>query len=70
MDAADGIAMLEYAMEQEEDKLLFARWVQGAQYVQSFDDFKASLRPPENKPTDVILEDVGNILQAFERERA
>lgn len=69
MDAEQGIALLEYAMEQETDRLLFARWIQGAQYSQSFDEFKAALRPPVIKPETVVLEDVGSILQAFEQGR-
>ena len=69
MDMEAGVGLLEYAMEQETDRMIFERWIQGAQYSQSFDDFKAALRPREMKPEHVVLEDVGNILQAFERER-
>lgn len=69
MDMEAGMSLLEYAMEQEADRMIFARWIQGAQYSQSFEQFKAALRPPEMKPTEVVLEDVGNILQAFEQER-
>lgn len=69
MDVESGMSLLEYAMEQEADRMIFARWIQGAQYSQSFEQFKAALRPPEMKPTEVVLEDVGNILQAFEQER-
>ena len=69
MPAADGLALLEYAMEQETDRLLFDRWVQGAQYSVSFDEFKASLRKTPDRPAEDILEDVGNILQAFEKAR-
>lgn len=69
MPAADGLALLEYAMEQETDRLLFDRWIQGAQYSVSFDEFKASLHRPPDRPTEDILEDVGNILQAFEKAR-
>lgn len=69
MDAEDGILILEHALEKEEDALIFSRWVQGAQYTMSFEQFKEALRPPEMKPTEMVLEDVGNILQAFEQKR-
>lgn len=68
MDAEDGIRLLEYALEKESDDLIFSRWIQGAQYTMSFEDFKASLSRTE-RPTEEILEDVGSILEAFEKER-
>lgn len=60
--------LLEYALEKEADELIFARWIHAAQYTMSFDAFKASLSHRE-KPTKEVLEDVGNILEAFENER-
>ena len=69
MDANAAVSLLEHAFEQEEDQRIFARWVQGAQYKMSFSDFKKALRKPPVKSTDAILNDVGNILQAFEKER-
>ena len=68
MDAEAGIQLLEYALQREEDDLIFSRWVHGAQYTMSFDAFKASLTRRE-RPTEEVLEDVGNILEAFEKER-
>ena len=56
-------------MELEEDAQLFQRWIQQAQYSVSFEDFKASLYRPAPKPTAEVLEDVGNILEAFEAGR-
>lgn len=69
MDAEEGVALLRYALEREEDELIFRRWVQGPQYTMSFDAFKASLAKPKDKPSEVILEDVETILGAFEAER-
>ena len=69
LEAEDGILLLEYALEKEEDALIFSRWVQGAQYTMSFDSFKASLARKPEKPAEEVLEYVGNILQAFEQER-
>lgn len=68
MDAEDGILLLEYALEKEEDALIFSRWIHGAQYTLSFADFKTLLSRKE-KPVKEVLEDVDNIMAAFERER-
>ncbi len=71
MDAADGVALLAFALQQEEDRLLFARWIQGAHNVMSFDEYKSALeqkrKPP--KTEEEILDDVGNILTSFEKGR-
>lgn len=48
--------------------MIFSRWIHGAQYTMSFKDFKASLCRRE-KPTEEILADVDNIMEAFEKER-
>lgn len=55
-------------MQKEEDKLLFSRWIQGAQYTMSFSDYKGSLSRRE-KATEEVLADVDNIMEAFEKER-
>ena len=68
MDAGTGIQLLEHALKKEEEDLLFSRWIQGAQYTMSFDDFKASLTR-RDKPTEEVLADVDNIMEAFEKER-
>lgn len=73
MEANAGIALLEYAIEKEEDQLLFARWVQREQYAMSFSAYKAELKKAQKrisvKSTNEILDDVGTILRAFEKER-
>ena len=69
MDAEAGITLLEYALEQEEDQRLFERWVQDAQYSMSFESFKESLKKRPAKSEKAVLEDVENILCAFEKER-
>ena len=68
MDAEAGIVLIEYALGKEEDALIFSRWIHAAQYAMSFGDFKAALSRRE-KPTSVVMEDVGDILKAFEKER-
>lgn len=70
LDAEYGISLLKYALEKEEDDLLYARWVQSSAHtVMSFDEFKGKMRTPQPKDTEAILEDVGQILNAFEAER-
>lgn len=69
MDAEAGITLLEYALEQEEEQRIFDRWIQGAQYSMSFESFKTSLTKRPAKSEKAVLEDVENILCAFEKER-
>lgn len=69
MDAEEGMALLQNAAEREQELMLFARWVAGPQYSVSFDEFKAQLSRPPEKPAAAILEDVGNIMTAWEGQR-
>lgn len=69
MDAEDGIALLLHAMEAEETERIFQRWINGYQHM-SFDAFRAELTPKPDKPTEEIMEDVGNIMQAWEVMRS
>lgn len=48
---------------------MFQRWINGYQYM-SFDDFRAELTPKPDKPTEEIMEDVGNIMRAWEVTRS
>lgn len=49
-------------MEQEREEKLWQRWIAGAQYSVSFDEFKRSLRPPQFADEKKLMEDVKNIL--------
>ena len=69
MEATEGVALLQHAAEREQEQLLFARWVAGPQFSMSFDEFKARLNRPPEKPAAAILDDVGNILTAWEGQR-
>lgn len=62
MEADEGLSLLLYALEQEEDALLFNRWVNGLQYSISFDEFKQKLKPVRQKSEKEILADVKHIL--------
>lgn len=45
MPVDDGISLLAFAFDKEEEDKLFARWVGFAQYEVSFDEFKRKLKP-------------------------
>lgn len=60
--------LLRHALEQEEEEKLFARWINGYQHM-SFAAFKAALTPPDSRDEAEILDDVGQILTAWEGVR-
>lgn len=45
MPLDDGISLLAYAFEAEENDKLYARWIGFAQYEVSFEEFKRRLKP-------------------------
>ena len=45
MPSNDGISLLLYAMEKEEDDKLFARWIAGPQLQYGYEEFKELLKP-------------------------
>ena len=65
MPAEEGLSLLLFAFAQEEDGLLFQRWVNGPQFSVSFEEFKQGLRPAPQKSEKEILEDVEHILSTF-----
>lgn len=68
MEAEDGVALLVHAVEAEETERLFQRWINGYQHM-SFDQFRAELTPKPDKPTEEIMEEVGDIMRAWEVTR-
>lgn len=61
MPVEDGISLLVYAFEKEDEDKLFDRWVNAAQYEVSFDEFKRNLQPVtiDEKKT---LEDIDELM--------
>ena len=61
MPVEDGISLLVYAFEKEDEDKLFDRWVNAAQYEVSFDEFKSKLQPVaiDEKKT---LEDIDELM--------
>jgi len=45
MPVEDGISLLAFAFEKEDDDKLFTRWVGFSQYEIGFDEFKRRLQP-------------------------
>ena len=68
MEAEDGVALLVHAVEAEETERLFQRWINGYQHM-SFDQFWAELTPQPDKTTEEIMEEVGDIMRAWEVTR-
>jgi hypothetical protein len=61
----EGIKLIEYGIEKEQEDKLFQRWVAGYQHSESFDDFKNKLinkHISDNKTEEEILSDVAVIL--------
>lgn len=65
MDADDSLPLLLFAFEQEAERLLFDRWINGPQFSMSFDEFKNVLNPPSPKPEQEIIADAIQIVDAF-----
>lgn len=56
---------VEYLMEQEQEQLLFQRWIAGPQEFMGFEEFKEKLNPPSPKPDAEVIADAEAILKAF-----
>lgn len=54
MPLNDGISLLVYAFEQEENDKLFSRWIGFAQYEVSFEEFKQKLMPVRVNEKDTL----------------
>ena len=64
----EALSLIEYAITQNEEELLFQRWINGLQFTVSFDEFKNQLRPQKikTKNEEEILNDVKDILALYE----
>lgn len=69
MPADDGLSFILFAFKQEEDSLLYSRWIVGGQFSMSFDAFKAQLCPKIPKTDKEIFQDSEKILKAFAQQR-
>ena len=56
MPVEDGISILAYGFEKEEEDRLFARWIGIAQYDVSFEEFKRRLEPVKVDEKETLKE--------------
>ena len=69
LELDEALSLIEYAMAQEEEELIFQRWINGPQLTTSYNEFKNQLRPQQVKvkSEEEVLDDVKDILALFER---
>jgi len=68
LEIEEAFSLIEYAFEQQEEELLFQRWIHEIQLHMSFEEFKQKLKPKKIKKDEEILEDVKQILYTFKKE--
>lgn len=66
MPADDGVAFLLFAMDEEQDRLLFERWLLAGQFEMGFDEFKKKLIIPQNFDDYEVLNDIANMMATLE----
>ena len=65
MEVDEALSLIEYALGQRTEELLYQRWLVRFQFEMSFDEFKLKLKPVKLKDETEILEDVEKILSSF-----
>lgn len=65
MELEEALSLIEYAIAQDEEDLLFQRWIP-FQHI-SFDEFVNQLKPKKIKSEEQILNEVKEVLALFER---
>lgn len=69
LDLEEALTLIDYAVSQKDEELLFARWIAGTQYQMSFEEFKQGLKPIEVLEDEEILDDVFKIINSINPER-
>lgn len=69
MPADEGIRFLLFVIEREEEALLFQRWLVGAQFSMSFEEFKHQLESKPLKSDEEIIADVESIMNEWDKKR-
>lgn len=62
MPVDDGIPLLLYARDKEEEDRLFLRWVNGPQFEYGYEEFKKALAPARVDTTKT-LEDIDELME-------
>lgn len=60
--ADDGVALIEFAFNDEFEHNVFLRWIAGHEFGMSFDQFKEESKPRPIKTSKEVLSDVEKIL--------
>lgn len=68
LELEEALSLIEYAIEQQEEELLFQRWIHDLQFQMSFEEFKAKLKPQIFKDDEEILAEVKDVLSLFVKE--
>lgn len=64
LPATDGVALIEWAFNDEWKNKVFLRWIAGHEFGMSFDEFLEAAKPVPIKSTKEIVDDVMNILNS------
>lgn len=68
MELDEALSLIEYAFAQQEEELLFNRWIHDVQFHMSFEEFKEQLKPKPIKAEEEILDDVKEIITLFNNQ--
>jgi hypothetical protein len=68
LEIEEAFSLIEYAFKQQEEELLFQRWIHEIQLHMGFEEFKQKLKPKKIKKDEEILKDVKEILNTFNKE--
>lgn len=63
MEIEEAMGYIEFLVKEKEDEMLFQRWIAGAQYQMSFENFKNKLMPVAVIGEKKILKDVYEIIE-------
>jgi hypothetical protein len=65
LELTEALDLIDYAMDQKTEELLFSRWISDIHLSMSFDEFKARLKPgrKDKRSEAEILRDVKSILE-------
>lgn len=69
LPAADGIALLEFAFNDEWEHNVFLRWIAGHEFGMSFSEFLEAAKPVPIKSASETLKDVETILNSTQWRR-
>ena len=64
LPAGDGVALLEFAFNDEWEHNVFLRWIAGHEFGMSFNDFMEEVRPRPIRSTADVMKDVQGILES------